>query len=110
MAKTSLPAPAMTVTDHDEKAVQENTLDSLSETYFYTISQNIPREEPDYYYSDFTVRDILPECLEFVSAKVEDDAGKDVTFRFLVSHDDQNVTFSGEITRLSHILRGDISF
>ena len=48
----------------------ENTLDSLSETYFYTISQNIPREEPDYY-SDFTVRDILPECLEFVSAKVE---------------------------------------
>ena len=64
-----------------------------SETYFYTISQNIPREEPDYYYSDFTVRDILPECLEFVSAKVEDDAGKDVTFRFLVSHDDQNVTF-----------------
>ena len=93
MAKTSLPVPVMTVTDHDEKAVQENTLDSLSETYFYTISQNIPREEPDYYYSDFTVRDILPECLEFVSAKVEDDAGKDVTFRFLVSHDDQNVTF-----------------
>ncbi|MCH1981883.1 leucine-rich repeat protein [Ruminococcus sp. OA3] len=93
MAKTSLPVPAMTVTDKDEKAVQENTLDSPGEEYFYTISQNIPREEAAYYYSDFTVKDLLPKCLEFVSAKVEDDTGKDVTFRFLVSHNNQNVIF-----------------
>lgn len=93
MARTSLPVPAMTVTDEDEKAVQKNQLGSLDEVFYYTVSQNIPKEESAFYYNDFTVKDVLPECLEFISADVEDDMGKNVTSRFLISHEKQNVTF-----------------
>lgn len=87
--------PVKTVTDNDEADVEENTLSSISEGFSYKISQNVPLQSQEkFYYSSYQVKDELEACLAYVGARVEDDAGNDVTALFDVKNSGQTVSFT----------------
>lgn len=86
--------PVKTVTDNDETDVEENTLTSLTEGFSYKISQNVPlQSQTKFYYTSYQVTDVLEPCLEFVGARVEDDAGRDVTNLFEIKQNGQTTAF-----------------
>ena len=83
------------MTDNDEADVEENTLSSISEGFSYKISQNVPLQSQEkFYYSSYQVKDELEACLAYVGARVEDDAGNDVTALFDVKNSGQTVSFT----------------
>lgn len=86
--------PVKTVSDNDETDVEQNTLSSLSEGFSYKISQNVPlQSQTKFYYTSYQIADTLEPCLEFVGARVEDDAGRDVTNLFEIKQNGQTTTF-----------------
>lgn len=71
--------PEKTVSDDDEKGVQTNTLSSAKEQNEWQISQVIPGESVQTYYSDAYLIDNIAPIWNVNSVTVLDEAGNDVT-------------------------------
>lgn len=80
--RTSTVPPAKTVSDSDEKKVQENTLDSADETNTWQITQVIPNEYPEFYYSEAYLTDNIDPAWTVNSLKITNENGADVTSWF----------------------------
>lgn len=87
--------PAKTVSDSDEKDVTTNTLKDMDEGYSYKISENVPMQASNkFYYTNYQIVDKLEPCLDYVSARVENDAGQDVSSLYSINVSGQTVTFT----------------
>ena len=80
--RTATTVPAKTVSDTDEKQVQKNTLDSADETNTWQITQVIPDEYPEFYYSEAYLTDNIDPAWTVNGVKVTDENGTDVTAWF----------------------------
>ena len=87
--------PTKTVSDNDEKDVTEDTLGSMDESFTYKISENVPMQaDSRFYYTNYQIVDKLEPCLDYVSARVETDAGTDVSSLYNIGVSGQTVTFT----------------
>ena len=82
-----LQAPDKLIVDSNENGVTSSTM-KIDEEITYDIYQHIPQEQVAYYYNTFGIEDRFPSLLNFISYKVYDDGGNDVTSRF--SHTIEN--------------------
>lgn len=91
--RTETLAPTKLVSDKNEKDKKENTLDSVSEEYTYTIAHSVPAEEKQFYSKSYVVADILIPELELIkgSLKVTNSDGKDVTSLFEMQNEGNHV-------------------
>lgn len=97
LAPSEPATPVKEVSDSDETGT-ENTLSGIQESFTYSIYHNIPNEEPNGYYTGYTLTDQLPAGLTLISASVFDEAGTDVTESFTVNADGQTVSFTAKDT------------
>ena len=83
--------PTKSVTDDNENNVQNNTI-SKDEVFYYDIYEYVPLESASYYYSSFALTDILPDNIKYISSKVYDHAGNDVTNNFTITNNENVLT------------------
>ena len=93
--------PTKYVSDSNELKVITNTLISDGEEVYYDIYQYVPSESTSYYYTSFKIEDKLPECLSYVSAKVYDNTGVDVTSNFTIETSGNTITATSKNTSVS---------
>lgn len=106
----SLPEPIKNVTDTNEFNVTENTI-SESENFSYSITQHVPLEaSSNYYYKSFLVEDNLPSAVNYISSKVINDSGEDVTDLFLVSNNGGNLIFKAKDPSVSSFYNDEYKF
>lgn len=98
-----LPAPVKKAVYQTDEEEETSTLAEPSETFTYEISQFVPLQRPDYYYTSFTMEDVLPSGLEPVQGtyRVRNFAGTDKTSLFDCSFSDGTVTFSAADSAVS---------
>ena len=103
----TLPDPTKLVSDNNEKKKTSNTLESDTENLIYSISQGVPTEHQEYYYNSFAIIDTLPNCVTYKSAKVLNDARKDVSANFDITTTTQDgrttVTATAKASFLSQV-------
>lgn len=80
--QTRTAVPAKTVSDTDEKQVNKNTLSSADETNTWQITQIIPDEYPEFYYSEAYLTDNIDPAWTVNSLKITNENGADVTSWF----------------------------
>ena len=91
MVQFDTPDPRKTVSDDDEQNVTVNTVQSLAQPWTYEVEQSIASGIPEsHYYKNFIFKDSIEKCLEILDIKVIGD-GEDVTSKFQVSKDGNNV-------------------
>lgn len=89
--------PVKTVSDSNETDVTANTLTDIDEQYTYKISEAVPLQgDPKFYYTSYQIKDVLEPCLTYVSSKVVDDSGRDVSSLFNIGVSGQTVTFTAK--------------
>ncbi len=87
----SVPSPVEYVADSNETKSFNNIL-SKDETFKYNIYQYVPLETSTYYYSSFKMTNTLPDNVEYISAKVYDDSGTDVSSKFSITQNGNTIT------------------
>ena len=92
--------PIKNITDSDEKEVTSNTI-TKDEVFFYDIYQYVPLESENYYYSKFTMTDTLADNIIYMSSRIYDNAGNDVTNKFTITANGKNLTAVANSTNKS---------
>ena len=92
--------PIKNITDSDEKEVISNTI-TKDEVFFYDIYQYVPLESENYYYSKFTMTDTLADNIIYMSSRIYDNAGNDVTNKFTITANGKNLTAVANSTNKS---------
>ena len=91
-AKSEDPNPTKAVTDSDETNVENNHLDTMSETFTFNITQNILGELPQFYHTSFEMKDeLIPELKRTSDVRIVDETGKDRTSFFTDKSKDNTV-------------------
>ena len=80
------PAPEKTVSNDGSNWGKENSLASLSNAYWYQISQFVPWQSSNAYYQSFAIQDSLPQGIAYVGnvKVIREEDGKDMTGSFSV--------------------------
>lgn len=100
MYKLTPNTPTKTVSDSDEKKVQQNTLTSANETFTYEVQQVVADGyAPSMYFQSFVMEDTLKDCLQIVSAKVQKNGA--ACEDFTVNVNGQKVTASAKAAAMS---------
>lgn len=86
----------MTVTDADEEAVTASILNDREETFAYNMTYTVSPEYENWYYDSFTVTSQLTDQLEYISGKVCNDNGENVTSQFYLREEDGLVIFEAK--------------
>lgn len=80
--RTATTTPAKTVSDSDEKQVTKNTLLSRADTNTWEITQIIPDEYPQFYYSEAYMSDNVGSIWNVTNVIVTNENGQNVTSWF----------------------------
>lgn len=74
------------------KSVDHNTLKNRYESYHYQITHSVPEEKSEFYYKSYEITDKLDKILESpTNIKVYDEQNQDVTYRFTVNVDNNEL-------------------
>lgn len=84
------PAPEKTVSSDGRSWETENSVDSVSDAYWYQISQFVPWQSSNVYYQSFSIQDQLPQGTEYAGSihVIREEDGKDMTGSFSVEEAD----------------------
>ena len=88
----TLPTPVKYVSDTNETLVTTNNVNE-TETFAYSIYQQIPQENSSYYYSGFKMVDVLPRAVTYQSAAVYNEQNQNVSSLFTITQSNGTVTF-----------------
>ncbi|MDO4523156.1 MAG: isopeptide-forming domain-containing fimbrial protein [Eubacteriales bacterium] len=98
------PAPGKSASGDGTTWVSEHQLASMEDSYWYRISQYVPWQDTNAYYSAFTLRDILPTGVDYMGdiRVIREEDGADVTDWFDFTQDGGTMTASAKGTTLTN--------
>ena len=88
-----IPTP---VKSADVSKVEDN------QVFHYTVTHYVPGEDPDFWYSRYTMTDKIPSCFSIENVEIHDDTGADVKSWFNVSISDNTITATANSSTLSN--------
>lgn len=91
-ARTAIPDPKKSVSSSKFKA---------GTTYTYTIEHNVPMEDVRYFYNSYKIVDTVDSTMTGLSAKIYNQAGKNVSDRFTINVKGQTVTATAKSSWLT---------
>lgn len=99
--RTKTTTPAKTVSDSDELDVIKNTLQSADEENKWSLTQTIPQEYSQFYYSSAYFSDAIDPAFTVVSWTVTNESGKDVSSWFDNQGTGNNLKVAATAAKLS---------
>lgn len=103
LARTEAMAPEKyinTTSDSEMKLEKENVLTSFKQNFTYEIINQVHDEYPEFYYSNYQIKDMIPKGLTIKSINIYDKDQKDVSSLFDAKNSGNTVLLQAKSTSL----------
>lgn len=97
LPKSEIPTPEKFIQEEGSNVlVKESKLKNITDKIHYVIYQTINKERKSNYYPTFSIKDTLPNGVDYVSSKIINSKKQDVTNQFNIIRNGQTIEFKAK--------------